>query len=316
MHGRDGQIERQHHVDHFEERGRPRTADGEEGPERESAVGRDVEHPDAALNSCSPRSSNSFPDPETRSPTVRETGILTSAGGAGDRGAQGRTADGTWLTTLYARSRTRSMPPALLAFGSSPARGQDEVRVHHAAFTFDRRMALVQGARAVDGDVADCGWGAATSGSPQEARKKAGWTRARCEPATTPSCPERSSAPVTEIPTVRLQQRVGVPTEAAVLVPRQVGDALDDADGLDQRLDLVAALVPRHVPVAVSEASRRSRSSSRSAAVAGSPRGTTADGPPAVHRRGRRPPRPAVSVVVARRGRRPCRPTPAPSRRS
>ena len=49
--------------------------------------------------------------------------------------------------------------------------------------------------------------GSGTAGNPHESRKNAGWTRARCEPATTPSCPERSSAPVTEIPTVKLQQR-------------------------------------------------------------------------------------------------------------
>lgn len=40
------------------------------------------------------------------------------------------------------------------------------------------------------------------SGSPQLCRAKAGCTSALCDPATTASWPERSSAPVTEIPTM------------------------------------------------------------------------------------------------------------------
>ena len=65
---------------------------------------------------------------------------------------------------------------------------------------------------------------------------------------------------------------VGVAPEAAVLVPRHVGDALDHPDRLDQRLDEVAVGAGLAQPVAVvGEPAARpcSRSSASSAAVVG-----------------------------------------------
>ena len=121
--------------------------------------------------------------------------------------------------TLQARSRTRIRSPARTAGCGivTGVWGQDGVGVDDAAFPIDWRMAHMQSARAVNGDVA-VRVGSCMAGSSQQSRKKAGWTRARWEPATTPSWPERLSAPVTEVPTVRLYSSAGeVPPEAAVL---------------------------------------------------------------------------------------------------
>ena len=129
------------------------------------------------------------------------------------------------------------------------ARGQNEVGVHDAAFPLDRRMAHMQSARAVKGDVASAG--------RERDRRQAPGVAEECwldeSPVGTGHDPELARAFVgarDRDPNRQAAAARGVPPEAAVLVPRQVGNALHDADGLDERLDFVAALVPRHVPVA------------------------------------------------------------------
>src|ERR1700677_5220970 len=129
------------------------------------------------------------------------------------------------------------------------ARGQDEVGVHDSAFPLHRRMAHVHGARTVQGDVA-------SAGRERDRRQAPGVAEERGldeGPVGTGHDPELARAFVGagyRDPNRQAAAARGVPPEAAVLVPRQVGDPLDDADGLDERLDLVAALVPRHMPVA------------------------------------------------------------------
>ena len=129
------------------------------------------------------------------------------------------------------------------------ARGQDEVGVHDATFPLDWRMAHVQSARAVNGDVAGAGR-ERDRRQPPGVSKEGGLDEG---PVGTGHDPELSRALVgagDRDPNRQAAAARGMPPEAAVLVPRQVGNTLDDADGLDERLDLVAALVPRHVPVA------------------------------------------------------------------
>ena len=98
----------------------------------------------------------------------------------------------------------------------------------------DRRAAHVQRAAAVDGEVARR-VGSGRRGRSSSERTLVSCTFARCDPATTPSSPLSESAPVTEMPTVKPQHRREWPP-IAVLVPRDVGDALDDADLLPEPL--------------------------------------------------------------------------------
>ncbi len=110
--------------------------------------------------------------------------------------------------------------------------------VEHPPLAVDRRLAHVQRAAEVHGHVAGARW-AGRAGQVEAAAHERGLESARCEPATTRSWPDVASAPVTESRrSASSSDRVAA--EAAVLVPGHVGDALDDADRLHQRLDRVA----------------------------------------------------------------------------
>ena len=116
---------------------------------------------------------------------------------------------------------------------------QVEVRVHHPALSLDRRVAHVQGARAVDRDVTGPGRerdlgqtpGAAEEGGLHERTVGA---RHDGELAGTLVGPRHGD------PDREAAAAVGVTAEAAVLVPGDVGDAFDDTDRLDEGLDGVA----------------------------------------------------------------------------
>ena len=114
------------------------------------------------------------------------------------------------------------------------ARGRSRCR--RPAAPADRRTAHVQRAGAVHGDVAGAASAAGRAGGRGRAARRpaARWRGASRRP--TPSSPFSRSAPVTEMPTVRPQHRRLCPPSEQSLCQRHVGDALDDADLLQQAL--------------------------------------------------------------------------------
>ena len=82
--------------------------------------------------------------------------------------------------------------------------------------------------------------GRSTIGRSELLRTNAGCTSARCEPATTRSWPDRASAPVTEMPTVRLQQLYECMPSEQSLCHGTSEMPFDDTDRLHERLDAVA----------------------------------------------------------------------------
>ena len=120
--------------------------------------------------------------------------------------------------------------------------GETEPGVDDAPFALDRRLRHVERAAAVDGDVARRRSGGRSTGRSElrthERRLHERAVRTRDDAQLTGSgvgaghrdADREAAAPV------------GVHAERAVLVPRHVGDALDDADRLHERLDAVAVL--------------------------------------------------------------------------
>ena len=121
------------------------------------------------------------------------------------------------------------------------SRREAEAGVDDAPLPVDRRAAHVQRAAAVHGDVAGLRRAAGcAAGRDRAARRPAArWRGASRRRRRARRCV--ASAPVTEIPTVRPQQPREWPPMRAVLVPRHVGDAFDDADLLQQPFGAVAS---------------------------------------------------------------------------
>ena len=116
---------------------------------------------------------------------------------------------------------------------------QAEAAVHDAPLRVRRAAAPCASCSSGASSRRRCASAAATSG-----RSRSGWrmpdhTSARCEPASAHSWPETRVGAGHRDADGEAAAVVGVAADAAVLVPRDVGDALGDADRLEQRLDAV-----------------------------------------------------------------------------
>ena len=126
---------------------------------------------------------------------------------------------------------------------------QRETRVHHPTFTIDRRLGHVRGAREVHCHVASlCGQvksrqitAASYESGPHQRTMRTGDhpQLARCCIGTRHRDTDGHAAAL-----------IAVPSEAAILVPRHVTDAFDNADRLDERLDaVVGSLLTEHMTI-------------------------------------------------------------------